>query len=121
MKKEILVAMQSLLVADESLSSDQRELTLAVLTSDPVASRERIETAAKVMSGKLALRDIMPICKRKEAASLLGINIRTIDYYVRKGILPGIRGCGNRIIGIARENIIEYMLHHGLDPKDAYR
>lgn len=123
MKTEIFAAVKSMIAADPSVSGDQLELVLLALTADPKASAERITTAYKVMSGKIEPRELQPLCKRRQAAELLSVNVRTVDYYIRVGRLPCVRGEGisKRVIGIPRESVIEMMLGTGLDPQRAYR
>lgn len=123
MKTEIFAAVKSMIAADPSVSGDQLELVLLALTADPKASAERITTAYKVMSGKIEPRELQPLCKRREAAELLSVNVRTVDYYIRIGRLPCSRGGGisKRVIGIPRESVIEMMLGSGLDPQKAIR
>lgn len=122
MKTEIFAAVKSMIAADPSVSGDQLELVLLALAADPKASSERIATAYKVMSGKVQPRELMPLCKRSEAAELLAVNVRTVDYYIRIGRLPCSRGAGRkRVIGIPRESVIEMMLGSGLDPQKAIK
>ena len=123
MKTEIFAAVKSMIAADPSVSGDQLELVLLALTADPKASAERITTAYKVMSGKIEPRELQPLCKRRQAAELLSVNVRTVDYYIRVGRLPCVRGEGisKRVIGIPRASVIEMMLGTGLDPQRAYR
>ena len=123
MKTEIFAAVKSMIAADPSVSGDQLELVLLALTADPKASAERITTAYKVMSGKIEPRELQPLCKRREAAELLSVNVRTVDYYIRAHRLPCVRGEGvsKRVIGIPRESVIEMMLGSGLDPQKAIR
>ena len=70
MKSEIYNAVKSMVAADPSVKGSQLELALLVLAADPVASRERIETAHKLMTGKLDPIQAMPLCRRAEAASI---------------------------------------------------
>ena len=123
MKTEIFAAVKSMIAADPSVSGDQLELVLLAMTADPKASAERITTAYKVMSGKIEPRELQPLCKRREAAELLAVNVRTVDYYIRIGRLPCVRGEGvsKRVIGIPRESVIEMMLGSGLDPQRAIK
>ena len=122
MKTEIFAAVKSMIAADPSVTGDQLELVLLALTADPKASSERITTAYKVMSGKIQPRELMPLCKRREAAELLSVNVRTVDYYIRIGRLPCSRGAGcRRVIGIPRESVIEMMLGSGLNPERALK
>ena len=120
-KPEIFAAVKSMIAADPSVKGDQLQLVLLALTADPKGSSDRIETAYKVMSGKLKPQELRPICRRKEAASLLGRNVRTINYYIRIGRLPGIKGGGKRIIGIPRESVMEMMIAVGEDPERALK
>lgn len=121
MKAEIFAAVKTMIAADPSVTGDQLELVLLALVADPKASAERITTAYKVMSGKIEPRDVAPLLKRRQAAELLSVNVRTVDYYIRIGRLPCSRGGGisKRVIGIPRESVIEMMLGSGLDPQRA--
>ena len=120
MKSEIYNAVKSMVAADPSVKGSQLELALLVLAADPVASRERIETAHKLMTGKLDPIQAMPLCRRAEAAHLLSVNIRTVDYYVRNHKLPCVR-VGTRVRGIPRESVMELMMVRGEDPERAIR
>ena len=124
MKAEIFAAVKSMIAADPSVGGDQLELVLLALTADPRSSSERIATAYKVMSGKIQPRELRPLCKRREAAELLSVNVRTVDYYIRIHRLPCVKGGGlkkKRVIGIPRESVIEMMLGTGLDPQRAIK
>jgi len=52
---------------------------------------------------------IEPILKRKEAAVALGLHVRTIDYYVKRGYLVPVYGAGCRAIGITRESFLRFI------------
>lgn len=105
MRGEIATAVGTILKTDPTVTSEQADLALAVLAADPTDAR--LVRVREVLDNIRSPEDIPPIYKRRVAAEILGVHVRTVDYYRRTGRLDPVYGSGDRVIGFSRESVLK--------------
>ncbi len=82
-----------------------------LLAADGGVAREGVERAISILRGKPIFdEDMVHVVRRKDAAKHLGVNLSTLDYYVRCGCLRRVYGGGRmKALGISRDSLLEFM------------
>ena len=80
-----------------------------VLMMDADIAKENIERALDVLRGKVgADDDLVHIIRFDDAMDLLKVSRRTLTYYLDKGHLDRVYGCGHRALGVSRESLLRF-------------
>ena len=69
-----------------------------------------LERAINIMRGvKDDNQDLVHVIRRKDAARMLGVHRRTLDYYIQRGYLKRVYGGGERAIGVSRDSYLKFI------------
>ena len=69
-----------------------------------------LERAINIMRGvKDDNQNLVHVIRRKDAARMLGVHRRTLDYYIQRGYLKRVYGGGERAIGVSRDSYLKFI------------
>ena len=95
--------------------TSQTEMTLrSLLAMDPEVSQPVVEQAIDSLHHRVApQQELTQVIRYKELMKLLGVTRKSISYYVRKGYLDRVYGCGRqRAIGVSKESYVRFTSRH---------
>ena len=97
MKAQTEMAIRGILGLDGEIEAQLIEDAIAVLNGT------RLAVCPKTDDETIWNVEVM---KRGQVAKLLKKHVRTIDYYIRVGLLDRVYGSGTRAIGVTRESFL---------------
>lgn len=95
--------------------TSQTEMTLrSLLAMDPEISQPLVEQAIDSLHHReVPPKELTQVIRYKELIKLLGVTRKSISYYVRKGYLDRVYGCGReRAIGVSRDSYMRFTSRH---------
>lgn len=91
---------------------ETEQMIRSMAKMDGEINKNDLERAINIMRGvKEDNQDLVHVIRRKDAARMLGVHRRTLDYYIKVGYLDRVYGGGQRAIGVSRESFIRFTSH----------
>ena len=82
----------------------------SIASLDPEVSATMIDRVIEMMKGtSMESESLIHVIRYNDALELLKVSRRTLSYYVDKGYLDRVYGCGCRSIGVSRESLLRFM------------
>lgn len=82
----------------------------SIASLDPEVSATMIDRVIEIMKGtSKESESLIHVIRYNDALELLKVSRRTLSYYVDKGYLDRVYGCGCRSIGVSRESLLRFL------------